>query len=338
MRGSTGNPLARLALGAVLTGLILASPVAAAREEAPLRLWPQGAPAIPGWPGIASVPVPERLEAVPGDPWSDNVANVADPTLQPFLPAPGTATGAAVIVAPGGGFHHLAMRKEGTAVAAWLADHGIAAFVLKYRLVQHEPGESADALRRRVNSDPRFRNGVAGMPGLADGLAALRLVRARAADWGLDPHRVGVVGFSAGGHIAGMMALTGNPAERPDFVGLIYGMPFLIPFPDLPAANLPWPPGTPKEPWLRPKPTPAPGALPPMFLAQAQDDVLVGPELGGFYAALTRAGYQPELHLYARGGHGFGMKPQGLSSDRWIESFRSWITAGGFDRARPAAP
>ena len=313
--------------------LLLAGPVQATREEAPQLLWPKGAPALPDWPGTVAAPVREELESVPGDPWSDRVRNVTAPTLQAFLPDRATATGVAVIVAPGGGFRNLSIRKEGTAVAQWLADHGIAAFVLKYRLVQRAPGESEEAMRQRVNADPRFSNGVAGAPGVADGFEALRQVRARAADWGIDPHRVGIVGFSAGGHIAGMTAIAADPAQRPDFAGLIYGMPFLIPFPPLPAANLPWPPGTPKEPWLRPKPTPAPGALPPMFLAEAQDDGLVGPELGGFYGALVAAGYKPELHLYAWGSHGFGARAQGSTSDRWLEQFRAWIAAQGFDKS-----
>lgn len=312
-----------------------ATPLQARSTLPAVPLWAGGAPDLGDWAGKASPPPPERLDMTPGDPWSATLSDVTEPTLQPFLPAPGKATGAAVIVAPGGGFRHLSIRKEGTAVAEWLADHGVAAFVLKYRLVQHLPGESEEAMRRRVNADPRLVNGVAGDPGAADGLQAVRLVRERASAWKIDPHRVGIIGFSAGGHVAGWAAITPRKADRADFAGLIYGVPFQNPVPPLPEANLPWPAGTPAEPWLRPRPTPAPDALPPLFMAMAQDDRLVDQGLRGFYDALFAKGYRPELHLYARGSHGFGLKPQGSTSDRWLEEFRGWMTAMGFDKARP---
>lgn len=312
-----------------------ATPLHAHTTLPSVPLWPQGTPDAGDWAGKATPRPAEKLATAPGDAWSATLSDVTEPTLQPFLPAPGTATGAAVIVAPGGGFRHLSIRKEGTAVAEWLADHGVAAFVLKYRLVQHLPGETEEAMRRRVNSDPRLMNGVAGEPGAADGLQAVRLVRERAKAWNIDPHRVGIVGFSAGGHVAGMAAIAPRKADRADFAGLIYGMPFANPLPPLPDANLPWPAGTPSEPWLRPKPTPAPGALPPLFLAMAQDDRLVDQGMRAFYDALFAKGYQPELHLYAWGNHGFGLKPQGSTSDRWLVEFRDWMTALGFDKSRP---
>lgn len=312
-----------------------ATPLQARSTLPPLPLWPQGTPDTGDWAGKATPTPPERLDATPGDPWDATISDVTEPTLEPFLPDPGTATGAAVIVAPGGGFRHLSIRKEGTAVAEWLADHGVAAFVLKYRLVQRRPGEDEEAMRRRVNADPRLMGGLAGEPGAADGLQAVRLVRERAGAWKIDPHRVGIVGFSAGGHVAGMAAIAPRKEDRADFAGLIYGMPFTTPLPPLPEANLPWPAGTPSEPWLRPRPTPAPDALPPLFLAMAQDDVLVGQGMRGFYDALFARGYRPELHLYAWGSHGFGLKPQGSTSDRWLEEFRAWMTAMGFDQPRP---
>lgn len=319
---------------AVMLCIALATPLHATSTLPVLPIWPKGAPVVADWPGRVSGAVKEEFQSGGADEWSDSVWNVTEPSLQPFLPDRDKATGAAVIVAPGGGFRLLSIRKEGTAVAQWLADHGVAAFVLTYRTIQKMPGESAEAMRVRINADPRLANGVSGAPGVADGLEALRIVRARAGEWGIDPHRVGVVGFSAGGHVAGMMALAPAQADRPDFAGLIYGVPFLNPLPPLPDANLPWPPGTQKEPWLRPKPTAAPGALPPMFMAMAQDDVLVGDGLRAFYDTLFKSGYRPELHIYAWGSHGFGVKPQGSTSDRWIDEFRGWIAAQGLDRAR----
>jgi len=265
----------------------------------------------------------------------ESLWNVAVPTFQAYLPAPSKANGAAVIIAPGGGFRFLSIRKEGTQVAHWLAQRGIAAFVLKYRVIQILPGETGDLMRERVNRNPAFANGVSGQPATADGIEALRQIRASAARYGIDPHRIGVVGFSAGGHVAAMMALAGAEKDRPDFAGLIYGMPFLNPPPPLPAANLPFPPGTPPEPWLQARPTPAPGALPPLFMAGAQDDMIAGAGFRQFYEALYGAGYRPELHMFHRGNHGFGMKPQGSSSDRWIDEFHWWIESEGFTKSRP---
>ncbi|MBT0671021.1 alpha/beta hydrolase [Novosphingobium profundi] len=296
------------------------------RVLAPEAVWPAGAPLDRNWPGLIDQPVHEELRDNGESLW-----NVTEPAYQAFLPAAGKATGAAVIVAPGGGFRLLAIHHEGTQVAQWLAEHGIAAFVLKYRLIQTPSGESNEAMRQRANST--LKPGVGGEPGVTDGLEALRRIREHARDYAIDPARIGVVGFSAGGHVAGMMALA-DKAARPDFAGLIYGFPFGQPMPALPPANLPYPEGTPKEPWLRPAPTPAPGRLPPLFLAMAQDDLLVGSGFHGFQQALSEAGYAPETHLYERGKHGFGMKKSGGTADHWIEEFAWWIEAEGFTKPR----
>lgn len=290
--------------------------------QAPTVIWPKGAPELKGWPGKASAPVTEELRDDGETLW-----NVTVPSYQAFLPPPGKATGAAVIIAPGGGFRLLAMRHEGTRVAQWLAEHGIAAFALKYRLIQTLPGETNEAMRKRVNAT--IPAGVGGDPGVADGLETLRLLRSRAAEYRIDPKRIGVVGFSAGGHVAGMMAFAPE-AVRPNFAGLIYGMPFGAKLPEIPPANLPYPEGTPSDPWLQPAPKPAPGCLPPLFLAMAQDDMAVGYGFRPFYDALFASGYRPETHLYERGGHGFGMKQTGGTTDHWLEEFRWWIAGEGF--------
>lgn len=301
--------------------LLCAVPAAAqgVRELAPMPVWPKGVPSMKGWPGLAAVPVHEELREN-----GEQVWNVTVPTLQPFLPDPAKATGTAVVVAPGGGFRLLGIHHEGTRVAKWLAERGIAAFVLKYRLIQSPPGETNEAMRKRVQS---MNSGIGGIPGVEDGTEALRIVRANAVQWGINPKRVGIMGFSAGGHVAGMTMFAATPADRPDFAGLIYGMPFGTPEPVIPPANLPFPEGTPKEPWLQPKPTPAPGRLPPIYLAMAQDDFAVGVGFRDFYAKLFSAGYRPELHLYERGNHGFGMAKRGTTADRWIEQFHWWLEA-----------
>lgn len=301
--------------------LMVALPAFAEEGElAPMPVWPGGVPAVKGWPGTAKVPVREELREN-----GEQVWNVIVPTLQPFLPEPAKANGTAVVIAPGGGFRLLAIHHEGTRVARWLAARGVAAFVLKYRLIQSPPGESNEGMRKRVQET--IAPGVGGIPGVEDGLQALRIVRANAAKWKIDPHRVGIMGFSAGGHVAGMTMHAANVAERPDFAGLIYGFPFGEPGPPIPPANLPWPEGTPKEPWLRPKPTPAPGRLPPMFLVMAQDDMAVGQGFRTYYDQLFAAGYRPEVHLYERGSHGFGMATRGTTADHWIDEFGYWLEA-----------
>lgn len=300
------------------------------RVLASQAVWPGGVPDIAGWPGKVSVPVTEELREDANS--GRTLWNVTVPTYQAFLPAPGKATGAAVIVAPGGGFRLLAIDSEGNQVGKWLAAHGVAAFVLKYRLIQTPSGETNEQMRARVNRD--LKPGVGGDPGVADGLETLRQVRAHAAEYGVDPQRIGAVGFSAGGHVAGMMALASSREDRPNFAGLIYGMPFSAPFPELPEANLPFPPGTPSEPWLQPPATPAPGRLPPMFLALAQDDLVAGLGFRAFYDKLYIAGYRPEMHLYQRGGHGFGARAIGGTTDHWLDEFLWWIEGEGLARGK----
>jgi acetyl esterase/lipase len=294
------------------------APEAALRVLPPVLLWPNGAPGMGQWPGNLPATPPEELRNSGEELW-----NISQPSLQAYLPAKGQGNSAAVIVAPGGGFRFLAIRNEGELVARWLAAHGYAAFVLKYRVVQQAPGESLDVMRKRIAASMTMER--AGEAGVDDGRQALKLVRAHAADYGIDPHKVGVVGFSAGGHVAGMLAHEASKQDRADFAGLIYGMPFTAKTPPIPAANLPFPPGTPKEPWLQPKPTPAPDALPPLFIAMAQDDLAVGQGLRVYYDQLFAAGYRPELHLYAAGAHGFGLRGHGTTATHWIEEFDWWM-------------
>lgn len=293
-------------------------------------VWPGGVPAITDWPGTAPKLGPDEVRE-----GGEVLINVSQPSYQAWLPRASAATGAAVLIAPGGGFSALSIRSEGTQVAQWLAAQGIAAFVLRYRTFYQAPGETRESMGKRVFGS--MASGLAGAAGVADGMEALRQIRAHAAEFGIDPRRIGAVGFSAGGHVVGMMALAAEERERPDFVGLIYGMPMTTPVPALPPANLPYPAGTPAEPWLRPKPTPAPGALPPTFIAMAQDDMAVSSGVRGYYDAMFAAGYRPELHLYQRGNHGFGMRKQGSTSDYWLQAFGWWIEAEGFKKPRSVA-
>lgn len=232
--------------------------------------------------------------------------NVTVPTVTAYLPAPGHATGAGVVIAPGGGFVVLSIDHEGNDVARWLAAHGVAAFVLKYRLFP-SPRDRADfekffAKQIAANVAHLDEPSPGQAEASADGRAALARVRARAASFGVDPARVGFLGFSAGGAVALDLALDGT--SRPAFVGVIYAA-------------------------LASKAV-VPRDAPPMFAALADDDPLFGNMATSIYDAWHAAHRPVELHVYAAGGHGFGMHPQGTTSDTWIESFYAWLQAGGF--------
>lgn len=147
----------------------------------------------------------------------------------------------------------------------------------------------------------------AGKYGIADGIQAIKLVRQHAAEWGVSPGRVGFVGFSAGAMVTSGTLLQADSAARPNFAAPIYGAPFGA----MPAI---------------------PAKLPPIFMAWAQDDPLVLPAVEKFYSALRAAGHKPEIHIFSAGGHGFGMKKQGTSSDHWIDEFYYWLESLGMTK------
>jgi acetyl esterase/lipase len=285
---------------------------------APADIWPNSVPDLADWPGLSPVPVEETVTQD-----GQYIFNVTRPTVQALLPPAGRSTGAGVIIAPGGGFRFLSIRSEGTDVARWLAAHGVAAFVPRYRLVQNA------TIQMKRPASLTTPDEILGEPGVADGMQALRFVRANAGRYGIDPARLGAMGFSAGGHVVAMMGLAANPEERPTFSAPIYGGPFTRIPPKLPPAHLPNPPGTPADPWLAPPSRAAPGALPPFFLAFAQDDRAAGGAVRSFYDLLFAAGYRPEVHYYVGGGHGFGMKGVNRSSEHFIDEFFWWMETIG---------
>jgi acetyl esterase/lipase len=269
------------------------------------------------WPGVApgseKAEQKEQITPFPGGKASV-VRNVTRPTLTIYLPEPSKATGTGVIVAPGGAFRMLSIDSEGNDVARWLVDRGIAAFVLKYRLIATP---SSDALMwtqfmtrmaaAKMSSTAAFADDA--KLGIADGIQAVKVVRARAKEWNIAPDRIGFVGFSAGGMVASFAMLEPADAARPDFVAPIYGAP-LGEMPKIPSK------------------------LPPVFLAYASDDGLIADRVDAFHAALRKAGHHPELHIYRKGGHGFGMNKQGLSSDYWIDDLYHWMESLGYTRAK----
>lgn len=241
-----------------------------------------------------------------------SVRNVTRATLTAFLPEPGCATGTAVVVAPGGGYMALAMETEGYRVARRLADAGIAAFVLKYRLdaTPASPEGFVAAIVQRIEGG-RLSDPHAPWPcypceaaATADGLAAVRWVRQHAQALGLRADRVGFMGFSAGGMLA-MRVGTQYPdtASRPDFLAPIYG--------------------------AMARGSAVPADAPPMFLAAAADDRLLAHMAVPMHAAWAAAGRPVELHLYESGGHGFGARGTGTSSDIWLHNFLHWLRTRG---------
>jgi acetyl esterase/lipase len=235
--------------------------------------------------------------------------NVSVATLTPFLPDAEKATGAAAIVAPGGGFMTLSMQNEGWDVARALAAKGVAAFVLKYRLhptPADMPGFEAamKALFSGAKGPPPQQQDPAAAlaPQIADARAAFALVRSRAAEWHVDPDRIGMVGFSAGAMLTLATELYGQDA-KPAFLGEIYG----------PLA-----------------PVKVPADAPPLFVALAADDPFFG---NGGYGLIDswRAAKRPvEFHLFEQGGHGFGMYPKPTTSTGWFDEFVRWLDMHGF--------
>ncbi len=272
-------------------------------------------------PKISEISAPTSYKYIPlgnmgspaTDQWEDVsgwriVRNVTQPALIPVLPKPGTANGTAVIIAPGGGFYQLSMDSEGFKVAEYLAERGITAFVLKYRLYKTDPdyatfraAASAKPGRPPHNqfipvadeaSEP-FSNAK------ADGLAAMKYVRSHAADYGLKTDRIGFMGFSAGGITTMNVALDYDKDSRPDFIGCIYGAM---------SAD-----------------TKVPADAPPAFVMVAADDKGQGWASTPIFDAWREAGKSVELHIYAHGAHGFGMRTQGTSSDHWADDFYNWL-------------
>jgi len=293
------------------------SALAAAPADAPdvLRLYPGIAP---GSEGAA------QQEIVEGP----RVRNVTVPTLTIFRPATGTATDAAVIVAPGGGFVRLFIDGEGYGIAKSLAEHGITAIVLKYRLdetpaaavpmrttADNVPSATSPGPQPDRPADPRPppNTSEGARQAVADGAAAVRFVRAHARDWNISPQHVGFLGFSAGAFVAMEMALTSDADSRPDFVGAIY---------------------TP-----RPADMVVPANAPPLFLAVAADDeaVHVAPSLQ-IFQDWHAAGRSAELHVFESGQHGFAWRPQQKTTDHWFDELLWWLTSPNGAVKLPPAP
>jgi acetyl esterase/lipase len=292
-----------LCIGAALS-------LGAAEAQTELPLWPDGAPGSATW---------SRAESVTTSPSGARIiANVRDPSLTVFLPDPTIATGTAVVIAPGGALRVLAFDDEGVEVARWLNERGIAAFVLKYRTLQHDPtaprgplpGMPAPGEPRRelaiVNANANPAPNDAALTevlklAVADMQAALRLVRRRAAEWHVDPARVGAMGFSAGGGVAIGATLAAEPGASPDFLVSLYG-------PSLQDVHVP-------------------ESAPPLFIAVGATHFNVTNGCIALFAAWKAAGKAAELHVFDGVSGGFGMGKRGLPVDRWTDRFYDWLVA-----------
>jgi acetyl esterase/lipase len=275
------------------------SALQAGETPAALPLWPQGAPG-----SESRVNEPEKVDA--NGKGSNNVSNVHNPSITPYLPTK-NATGVAVIIAPGGGHSKLCLGHEGGALAEWFQAHGVAAFVLKYRLAR-EPG-STYTIQDHAMADAR---------------RAIRTVRARAAEWGIAPGKIGIMGFSAGGELAAFAAMQNDPGKadaedvierassRPDFQALIY-------------------PGT-SDLFSAKK------GMPPVFIACGYGDRKdISEGMASLYLKYKAAGVKAELHIYSEVGHGFGYRPDRTdAAGKWPQRFMEWLQDSGF--VAPPAP
>lgn len=236
------------------------------------------------------------------------VTNVTKPTLTVFKPAPDQKNGTAIVVCPGGGFMALSINSEGNDVAKYLAAKGVTAFVLKYRLA-HTGEDATQEFTTLIADRQKFGEMMAKIvpQSNADGLAAVKYVRQHASEWGIAPDRVGIIGFSAGGEVAADVGLQYTPEGRPAFVAPIYAaVPVL-------------------------KDDAVPADAPPMFIAAASDDQLgLAPDSILLWQKWSEAHKSVELHMFAKGGHGFGMRKQNLPTDHWIDRFAEWLELQGF--------
>ena len=278
-------------------------------------IYPLAAPAEPNaiplnTGGVKDQPASETWFRQWGDPMARNITAA---TLTPFFPKPGTANGAVVIVAPGGGFRWLSMGNEGWEVAEALAAKGVTAFVLKYRL--HPTAEPLDSFKAWMNR-PRFTPSADSSRGtttpprppqldltnqLQDAEAAYNMIVKNAAKWGIDTNRIGMIGFSAGAGLT-MHCTLNSKIMKLAFIGPIYGGMGSVTVPK---------------------------NAPPMFNVIATDDFLFRGQFG-VIDSWFKAGIPVEFHLYQTGGHGFGLGNPNRTSNRWFDAFMHWLDVNKF--------
>jgi dienelactone hydrolase len=320
--------VARHRRGALALVVFAIAADAAAQVPLEIRLWPGKAPGSETWTLAETT-----TTSASGD---RTIANVSDPSVTVFLPAPATSTGAAAVVAPGGALRLLGWDNEGVKVARWLNERGIAALVLKYRTLQVAAFDATQAGPERSRGTPvgpRAGGAAGAVPaagiaarqelnirkananpapddaaiaevlrmGIADAQQALRLARRNATTWRIDPARVGIIGFSAGGGVAVGTALAERSQASPDFLVSLYG------------------------PSLQDVDVPAHAA--PLFIAVGATHFNVTNGCLALFAAWKAAGKPAEIHVYDQVSGGFGMSPRGLPVDAWPDRLLEWMVA-----------
>jgi len=325
----------------LFTALALGSSLALASFAASAETWkPPGSQLqTPIWPGAVpdalAHPKPESVGPPNGRDWWPSANDVSQPTMT-IYPPQGRNTGVAVVVFPGGGYRMLAMDLEGTEVCDWLSSRGITCVLLKYRVPGSGPYWDSEK-NRRVN--PKV------LTALQDAQRTLGLVRQHAAEWHVDPHKVGVIGFSAGGHLAvatstsfakrtySFVDAADKLSSRPDFAIVVYpGHLWLHEDDDKdtrPQEDLRL------HPWIH-----VGSDTPPTFLLQAENDNVDGvSQTLSYYVALKKAGVPAEMHIYAEGGHAFGLRPSKFPVSKWPALVETWLgSIGMLEAAPPTAP
>jgi acetyl esterase/lipase len=271
----------------ICISLLLCAAALGVERGQEVRLWPNGAP--------GAETAPEEFKPSDNPKLPKQFTVVHNPSIYIFLPPKEKANGTAVVIAPGGGHSQLVIDKEGWEIADWLNRNGIAGFVLKYRLAR-APGS-----HYTVEGDA-----------LADAARAVRMVRTHAAEWGVDPTRIGFMGFSAGGEVAALIETRFNAgndsstdpidrvSSRPDFAVVVY-------------------------PGFRPGEITVPKDAPQTFLVCADDDRSHVVTTVDLYLDLEKQGVPAEMHIYAAGAHGFGMRPTHHPVDTWPERLKEWM-------------
>ena len=321
--GSRSSTVFALATLAALGAWLLLGAEAALADAPTVWQPPAGHTQVPIWPGkppgrhgggLAETVTSEDAYPVAGRPWL-YIGHVSEPTITVYHPG-SPNVGAAVLVFPGGGYQGLAIDLEGTEVCDWLITRGVTCAVLKYRV----PAP--------VGVTPYWRAYPASSMALQDAQRALRLMRHQAKDWGVDPHKIGVLGFSAGGHLVTLTSVHFNEhiyprqdaaddeSARPDFAVALY-----------PGHLALWPPTLRLNPDIA---THISAGMPPTFLVMNEDDNVDNVDDAlSYYIGLRRAGASVEMHLYAQGKHGFGLRPTELAVTGWPALAETWLRGLG---------
>jgi acetyl esterase/lipase len=288
-----------------MTSLVVFPSTLLTQERKPMLLWPKGAPGETG--GIGAEADTTKSNEDPAGKRIIRLGNVTEPTLTVYKPAAEKDTSAAVVVFPGGGYNILAMDLEGTEICEWFNSIGVTGILVKYR----------------VPAQPTSPRGTAP---LQDAQRAMRLARAHSGEWHINPARIGVIGFSAGGHLAALLSnnfdksnyepidAVDQSSARPDFAMLIYPA-YLTMDKELTAVS----------PAL-----PVSGKTPPTLLIQAEDDGIPVENSLVYYRALKHAKVPAEMHIYPAGGHGYGLRSPVAPLNTWPKRAEEWMRSLGF--------